>query len=411
MTGTADGDPTLEDQAVEQPPLDDIGADTLGRFRYQAELVARFAIAMLAGEPIDRIFCELHEDYVVMFSDSRKPCLVSVKHLESSQPRWTVHGLCNDGGVGHLYTRWKATERVASCLLQTNSGLRGGKDNPGELHEACRRGHSKELQDWATTLAPLIGADSTDDCREFLTNLRIEDHLPDRRHLRSSNLVEHMPRCLTTLAQSPSTAAVIYDIIVAEIEKASRNEIPDGAALAMADPERLEMSGAVRSMLTAKTITGGRLIEALEHRVSARQGPLMGVLTDPQADTPRRLVEKLRVGGIGPTGIRNARSLRLNWIGHRHRWSPDLPQAPDPFDDVEAKVLHAAHEAENTSRVAAAQYATAMETALIDRLTSTTIDVPGDPAHDLRLLLGCTYELTNQCHIYWSDEFEIGDPE
>lgn len=232
---------------MQQFPRDDVGADTLGRFRYQAELAARFAIAMLAGEPIERIYCELHEDYLVVFNDGRAPCLVSVKHLEPSQPRWTLQGLCQDGGLAHLYSRWADTGRVASCLLQTNSGLRGGAGNAAELAEACRRAEPAELRIWAPKLVSFLDAESEDDCASFLPNLRIEDRLPDRRHLRAANLVEHMPRCLEVLARGQYACELTYESIVVAIERASRNEISNGAALAISDPERLEISGALRS--------------------------------------------------------------------------------------------------------------------------------------------------------------------
>jgi hypothetical protein len=394
---------------VEQLPGDDIGAETLGRFRYQAELAARFATAMLAGEPIDRIFCELHEDYVVVFSDGRRPCLVSVKHLESSQPRWTLQGLCEDGGVAHLNSRWVDTGRVASCLLQTNSGLRGGVGNAAELAEACRRGDPAELRVWATTIAPLVGADTEEDCAAFLRDLRIEDRLPDRRHLRATNLVEHMPRCLGALARGQSACEPTYDAIVGAIERASRNEIQDGAVLAMTDPDRLEIAGVLRSLLESKTITVDVLKAALDRQVPER-GPFMGVLTDSVPSSAYRLKAKLEKGGVGPTGIRNARSLRLNWIGHCDRWRPDLPQAIDPFDDVASRVLSAAHEAESAVRIPGGQYGAAMESELTQRFHSSAISVPGDPTADRRLLLGCAYELTNECHIFWSDEFEVAEP-
>ena len=111
MADSVDGERSAEEDRIDRAPDDDAGAATLGRFRFQAELAARFVLAKLAGEPIDRIFCELHEDYVVVFSDGRLPCLVSVKHLESSQPRWTLHALGQDGGVAHLYSRWRAIGR------------------------------------------------------------------------------------------------------------------------------------------------------------------------------------------------------------------------------------------------------------------------------------------------------------
>lgn len=409
MTHSEDEPQNADAGGIEQAPKDDVGAETLARFRFQAELATQFALAMLAGEPIDRIFCELHEDYIVVYSDGRMPCLVSVKHLEPSQARWTLQGLCQDGGVAHLYARWRDTGRSASCLLQTNTGLRGGAENAGQMAEACSRGDPVELETWARLLAPLIAADSEADCAHFLSVLRIEDRLPDRRHVRATNLVEHVPRCLAALGREASFAAQTYDAIVEEIERASRNEMLGGALVAMSDPERLELSRSVRSLLISKTITVERLMAALDRDVAER-GPSLAVLADPVPAASHHLTVKLKVGGVGPTGIRNARSLRLNWLGHRDRWTPELPQTADPFDDVASDVLRLAHQAESAVRVAAGEYGAAMESELIQGLEQSGIRVPGDPSGDVRLLLGCAYELTNQCHIYWSDEFEVGEP-
>jgi hypothetical protein len=177
----------------------------------------------------------------------------------------------------------------------------------------------------------------------------------------------------------------------------------------MSDPDRLELTGEVRSLLESKTITPAGLRTALDDQVRKR-GPSMSVLADAASSSAHRLTAKLKEGGVGPTGIRNARSLRLNWISHCGRWRPDLPQIADPFDDVASHVLTAAHEAESEVRVDGERYAPAMEAALAERLERATIPVPGDPTSDVRLLLGCAYELTNACHIYWSDEFEIQEP-
>jgi len=211
---------------------------------------------------------------------------------------------------------------------------------------------------------------------------------------------------MAALARDHSASETTYDAIVSAIERASRNELESGASFAMSDPERLEIAGELRSLLESKTITAMGLRAALDAQVPVH-GPSMGVLADNAPSSAHRLTAKLMEGGVGPTGVRNARSLRLNWIGHCDRWRPGLPQVIDPFDDVASRVLTAAHEAESATRVDGERYAVAMEAELVERLRRNAISVPGDPTSDVRLLLGCAYELTNDCHIYWSDEFEI----
>ena len=361
---------------------------------------------MLAGEPVAYVFCELHEDYIVGFSDARSPVLVSVKHLEPDQPRWTLSALCNRGGVAHLYNRWRQTGQKADCLLQTNAGLRCGQEEAGGLRNACAEGDPDTLRTWATTLQPHLGEDC-DRILAFLRVLRIEDRLPGREHLRSENLVQHLPRCLGPLGLQDSVAFRVYDAIVAEIEKASRNEIGDGNRPLTTDLNRLSSKGQLDSLLASKKITRYRLKTALN--ALGHGAPVQLQMVAPAEGMNRGALQaKLERGGVGPTGIRNAQNLRLNWISHREQWKPDLPSSHDPFDNVSSLVLNCAHKAENAARVPGSRYATTMLNKLEDMLDSTQFHLPGDPSADQRLLLGCAYQLTDECQIFWSDEFEIG---
>jgi hypothetical protein len=90
---------------IEATPQDDAGAEAQARFEYQVDLATCSCLQMLAGESIDEVICEWHEDYVVTWSGHPRE-LTSVKHLERDRPRWTMRGLISDGGVKHLYDRW-----------------------------------------------------------------------------------------------------------------------------------------------------------------------------------------------------------------------------------------------------------------------------------------------------------------
>jgi hypothetical protein len=50
-------------------PEEDSGSDTLGRYRYQAEVAARDCLAMLTQVAIDFVVCEWQEDFVVAWTD------------------------------------------------------------------------------------------------------------------------------------------------------------------------------------------------------------------------------------------------------------------------------------------------------------------------------------------------------
>ncbi len=97
-----DGD---TDPVLEVRPREDVGAQTLARYRYQAEVAARSAFAML-DRSIRAILCEWHEDHVVFYQDGLSE-LVSVKHREPNQGPWRLTVLVSDGVGGDPITSWK----------------------------------------------------------------------------------------------------------------------------------------------------------------------------------------------------------------------------------------------------------------------------------------------------------------
>ncbi|MFG2794664.1 dsDNA nuclease domain-containing protein [Streptomyces sp. NPDC048419] len=101
----------------ELAPEEDSGSDTLGRYRFQAEVAAWDCLAMLTQDTIDFVVCEGHEDFVVAWADGSVE-LVSVKHREESQGTWPLVKLCKSGGLTHLFDRWCACEcaDVEACV-------------------------------------------------------------------------------------------------------------------------------------------------------------------------------------------------------------------------------------------------------------------------------------------------------
>lgn len=391
--------------SIYRVPDDDVGADTLARFRFQAELASRIAMSMLSGSDVSSVLCELHEDYVITYNGEKPPCLVSVKHLEPAQPRWTISALCAQGGVAHLFDRWRATGKTATCLLQTNSGLRTGQTEAASLRDACVEGRPESIQEWAKRLLPHLPTDSDlEECSGFLAQLRIEDRLPNREHLRSHNLVQCVPSCLAALNLQPEWASTVYDIVVAEVEAASRNQPVDGEYELLSDFTVFD--DALSPLLRAKAITVPRLQQSLAGLFVSSSVEI--AMHNPSVDGAKtRLKVKLERAGVGPTGVRSAQNLRLNWLSHRDRWTPDLNLGADPFDETCADVLEHAREAEAAVRRPGDQYGSEMVDELRSILSAQDVQLPGGAGSDSRVLMGCAFELTDRCFIYWSDEFDV----
>jgi hypothetical protein len=402
-----------EDGGVERlPPVEDVGSDTLGRYRYQAELATRPCLSLLVRDDVERVICEWHEDYVVCFS-SGVTALVSVKHLEESQPRWTVATLCTDGGLAHLFGRWRAARERATCLLQTNTKMRTGADQPAALRDCCAAQQDACLEEWSKILLPHLAKvfddghkPTVEEVLRFLRMLRVEDDLPKRSDIRSRNLTDLMPDVMSYLGRSAAHTELVYDAVVAEVERASRNEGGREVLELIGDPTRFDVDAAMADVVQAKTLDRSRILQCLAGDSVSVARSTVRMLSD--TAPPSRLVAKLANGGFGPTALNNARNLRLNWEAHMRRWSSDLPTLRDEFDDVMVSVLHAAQAAEGRSRVATSAYGPRMLEELEAELQARAIIPPGLVSPEVRLTLGCAFALTDECRIWWSDEFEIG---
>ncbi|MFC0526570.1 hypothetical protein [Phytohabitans kaempferiae] len=136
---------TARELLLSTPAPEDAGASTADLFEWQAAVAAADGLALAAVALQDRtsvetanaqsIICEHHEDYAVLLGDDVE--LVSVKHRELSSGSWTWATLVEDGGLAHLFGRWRALGRTMRCRMVTNAGLASGP--PAQLHGLCRQ--------------------------------------------------------------------------------------------------------------------------------------------------------------------------------------------------------------------------------------------------------------------------------
>jgi hypothetical protein len=75
-------------------PREQAGRDTYDRFRAQTRSAAIAALAILEGD-VDRVYCDLHDDFVVRYKQSNgyKYCFFQVKTKEKSNYNWTINDL------------------------------------------------------------------------------------------------------------------------------------------------------------------------------------------------------------------------------------------------------------------------------------------------------------------------------
>lgn len=395
-----DGPP---DPVTDTPPSDDAGAQAQDRFDYQVHLATGRCARMLVDREIVSVICEWHEDYVVQYRTAPSE-LVSVKHLEASQARWTVAGLCDDGGLRHLFERWRQVRERCTCRLQTNCGLRTGTNQPAGLRDACADGDGPELRRWAGVLAPLLGTDDEDEIERFLRALKFECELPDRHSIATVFINEVMRPTLRELGVDERDADRWWSILHDLVAEASRSGDRNDVSVALSDPDALAGHSERQRVLQRKTIDRARAFEALG---ADRSRPRV-LLASPQVgERPRtRLVKKLERGGLGPTAIRNATRLRSNWLRIEHQWAVDLPGGQAELEHLRSHVIHAASQAEREARQHGSPYGVFMQTQMETVLTTDRLGFdPFVPVSDL-LLLGLVYDRTEACEVWWSDEFD-----
>ncbi len=398
------------DDVTSVEPIEDVGADTADRFRYQAELAARFAVEILCGENVVRIVCEWHEDYLVQYRDGRSE-LVSVKHRETGQLPWTLKQLFRIGGLAHLFARWRRTGQTCICRLQTNSGMRSGAGECAELQDACAAGDERLAQfeePVLRELADLLAEDeppTKEQVRGFLASLKIESGLPDRHHIGDVNLQRVGHRLAKSLGLSPASTQTTYAEIVAEVEAASRANGREVVIEYLGAPASLTKDLELAAQLAAKTVDRSRLTDSLKSPSSA---PSLTMVAAPGALAGESALKvKLTAGGLGPTVCSSARVLQLNWRSYAARWSSGLP-SEGTVPDIEARVLAAAGRAEVAAlqEVGSGPRGTSMHILLSGEL-EREVEGRGDPTLDREILLGCAYELTDRCSVWWSDPFEV----
>lgn len=389
-------------------PSEDVGAATQSRYAYQRHLVVRRCLQILAGvDDIVSVICEWHTDYVAIRGDA--PELVSVKHQEESQNPWTLVGLCGDGGLQQLYERWVATGETCRVTIETNRGLKAGDGAPAELLKACRRGNREELLAWAGELVGRLAPDSADRDLEidriatFLGQLNIVHDLPKRYYIRDIQLRNDAEAACEALGLDARAAENLYDCIYALVENVSQNDVRS-VVTAMLRGEG-DLDEQTQRVIGAKTIDGDLLRRAIARCQGAASAVNRRASNKSDEPVAKALVEKMRRGGFGPTNIADARHLRIDWLLYERQMS-ELTGEQAPYHETLQAVRAAAAEAERAVDRNQEPYGEALYEEVIKRLDDLQIDGAWLQM-DRRRLLGALFELTEQCTVWWSTEFDV----
>lgn len=388
-------------------PEEDSGSETADRYEYQYQVVARHCFDMGSSELL-WILCEWHTDYIMAFSGGRY-VLVSVKHRELSQGHWTLRRLCDDGGLKTLCARWRECHKPHQARLATNASL---DRDATRLAKACASSDIASLREFARNLRENLDCHTNKEALEFLSSLRIEHELPPRRYIRAHNIETYVRPMLARTQGRRLDGPAVYDAIVDVVRQAARavdNDQDHSWALSTLDA--LDSSTLLEQDLQRRLINQERIDARLQK--IPRKGPaLLQVDTQRESIGESRLSKKLRRGGIGETGIHSARRTRRSWATFAAQYSAPLPHEDDLVDDLTTRVLHEASLAEADAWSDSATYGRKMLSLLNERLCPENIGVPHEVHVDRLHLLGLVYQLTDECKVWWSPEFDVdGDSE
>ena len=384
-------------------PPEDAGAETQSRYAYQAEVIARSVTALSKRGKIRAVICEWLEDFILVFQD-RSTCLGSVKHREASQGPFSVSELLTDGGLRHLFERWKGSGKRSRCIICTNAGL---KPDARLVRQSCAEGDSEGIRLAAQSIWQRLGAQDEDEAVAFLSVLRIEDELPGRHHISANNLRSYVRPLLRRRYVGYSDEKV-YEAIVEMVEAHSqdRQAATYDFIDIISDPARLD-AGAIRERrLEARILRYGDLAHAIAagrpsgpERLPAPSGLSRSTV----------LARKLEAGGFGPTLLEAAQQLRARWTAFEAGHGDDLGIDPD-LEDLRVRLLSEAAHAETEARRGSASgdsYGLEMHRALLAAIASDGFKNSCPIPIEFALMEACAYDLTDKCQIWWSPKFDI----
>lgn len=385
-------------------PEEDSGSETADRYEYQYQVVARHCCELGSSE-LKWILCEWHTDYILAFSNDRY-ALVSVKHREASQGHWTLKRLCDDGGLKTLCARWRECRRPHQTRLATNASL---DREARRLARACANSEMAALTRFADELQGNLGCDSAHQALEFLTHLRIEHELPSRKYIRAHNIETLVRPMLARDARRRLDGPTVYDALVDIVRQAARAVDDDQEqSSTLSRFESLDHNVLREEDLKKRLIDESRISHRLDNLPRMGSALLQGG-SQQDLHTENRLSKKLRRGGIGETGIHSARRTRRSWATFAAQYSSPLPHEGDLVDDLTTRVLHEAGLAEASVWDESAPYGRKMLALLNERLLPDGMGIHPDVQVDRLHLLGLVYQLTDECKVWWSPEFNVDE--
>ncbi|MEU8667379.1 hypothetical protein AB0C71_10815 [Streptomyces anulatus] len=433
------------EEVVTSPQPDDSGADTLDRYDWQASMAAADGLELylqalgadkyLADDDETRILCEYQEDWVALRGGEAE--LVSAKHRDPSADAYrTIHQLAHEGGIAHLFLRWRALKEKPTCRLATTGGLASGPpqkfattisalrkmrqssqpivtegdalDSVKALHSAIHANNGKHLpEEWVKgSVGEVALTDQHDQIARFVSMLHIQDELTRRRDIGFAAPSKYAKPVVERLGYDVPWEAVwnaVYGLFFTRMRAAGpRTNSIISPVLAFANGSTAPTSKDHERELRGRIVTMQDIDLAI-----------MIAVANPSAyeslSSPVRLSRaaiKMRKGKCSDNSIERGEQLRKDYQRYwRDRLTGD-PTALAERQKIRHLLLQVSDRADTPTVRSSIDWGRDFWIALQDALDN----VPEEklPAGlDSHLLLGGISELTSECKIWFSEIFDV----
>jgi hypothetical protein len=412
-------------------PDEDSGAQTQDRYRWQHHCTVVDCIQMLNDSEIEKIICEVHEDYIIVRRTHIE--LVSCKHREPSRGPWSLSDLCLNGGIAHLFSRWAAAKDPIARLI-TNAALKPGLMEAGEIVSACARVaesgsfEAKDLEAREALARALLSARRQKKYHEipetekptgrrsqwppvepgflervgtFMQALRVKFDAPARKYIEAvQQIATH--DALAALGHPSEAHPKCYHAALSLV--ASRNmadELPGNYLAWITGNTDDGPRGSQRALIQARTIERRDVETALRqaYRIDEK------IAHDPFK--VQRLQAKLIAGQVGGTRISSALRHRDLWLEKATSLRTGAPNESSARQLLEVKVLDIAGDVETALYGAEERWGNDMYEGLRSQLVeqhealSKILPLTSDD------LLGLAMDLASRCYVWFSPPFDV----
>lgn len=416
MTATAEG-PTPEEILRVTPPPDDAGAETADRYEWQAMMATADILAICFESLGDSgvlndgahfsVLCEHHEDWSIVSAGRTE--IVSGKHREANTgPISTYRQVLNEGGVLHLFKRWRALQRTPACRLVTTSGLaddgartaraceqlRADPNAEGDDVAAVVEGLKSTIVSMLSTASVKVSSEPDGDIRAFLAGLRFQCAQP-RRDQVPDMAAERYGKPVAQRFGHPDGGFAVWQAVLALVRPRMRDAGPSiGGALPIV------LGVEHDDALASRTLT----LEDVDTAIRFALKNIPGYVPLPRIIKANRMAVKMTQGGCSDNAVERADELRLQYRQHwrARRSNPSISDLRRQVDNTLRRLID---EATDVVRIDSAPWGAQLWRELGQRF-QTMEGRPEAVGLNADLLLGGVSELANNCQAWYTDRFD-----